>query len=98
MRGERLTMRGKACAETVGRSLHATAQLAATATRTLKPKPLHDWSSHGADALSTVTMGFGDHSAPTPPPAYELACSCMRNFGRSSRKSNVSRGAFLLHG
>jgi phage terminase large subunit len=41
------------------------------ATRTFKPKPLHDWSSHGADALRTFAMGFGDDSAATAPPAYE---------------------------
>ena len=33
------------------------------ATRTFKPKPLHEWSSHGADALRTFAMGFGDDSA-----------------------------------
>lgn len=29
-----------------------------------KPKPLHNWASHGADALRTFAMGFGDDSAP----------------------------------
>jgi hypothetical protein len=36
-----------------------------------KPKPLHDWSSHGADALRTFAMGFGDDSAPKRDPAYK---------------------------
>ena len=41
------------------------------ARRTFKPKPAHDWSSHGADALRTFAMGFGDDSAPTPGRAYQ---------------------------
>jgi hypothetical protein len=40
------------------------------ASRTFRPKPLHDWCSHGADALRTFAMGFGDDSAPAAPPAY----------------------------
>jgi len=36
-----------------------------------KPKPLHDWSSHGADALRTFAMGFGDDSAPAERKAYK---------------------------
>jgi hypothetical protein len=43
------------------------------ATRTFKPKPFHDWSSRGADALRTFAMGFGDDSAPTAPPSYARA-------------------------
>ena len=38
-----------------------------------KPKPLHDWSSHGADALRTFAMGFGDDSAPKQERAYQRA-------------------------
>lgn len=40
------------------------------AARTFKPKPLHDWSSHGADALRTFAMGFADDSAPAEEHAY----------------------------
>lgn len=36
-----------------------------------KPKPLHNWTSHGADALRTFAMGFGDDSAPKRDPAYK---------------------------
>lgn len=43
------------------------------ATRTFKPRPLHDWSSHGADALRTFAMGFGDDSAPAAPASYARA-------------------------
>lgn len=39
--------------------------------KVFKPKPLHDWSSHGADALRTFAMGFGDDSAPKRDPAYK---------------------------
>jgi hypothetical protein len=31
---------------------------------TFHNRPLHDWSSHGADALRTFAMGFGDDSGP----------------------------------
>jgi hypothetical protein len=36
-----------------------------------KPKPDHDWTSHGADALRTFAMGFGDDSAPAGRKAYK---------------------------
>jgi len=39
--------------------------------RIFKAKPLHDWSSHGADALRTFAMGFGDDSAPAGHRAYQ---------------------------
>ena len=39
--------------------------------KVFKAKPLHDWSSHGADALRTFAMGFGDDSAPKRDPAYK---------------------------
>jgi hypothetical protein len=29
-----------------------------------KAKPLHDWSSHGADAVRTFAQGFGDETGP----------------------------------
>jgi len=32
--------------------------------RIFKAKPLHDWSSHGADALRTFAGGFGDETGP----------------------------------
>jgi hypothetical protein len=39
--------------------------------KVFKPKALHDWSSHGADALRTFAMGFGDDSAPAEKRAYK---------------------------
>jgi hypothetical protein len=63
------------------------------ATRTFKPRPLHDWSSHGADALRTFAMGFGDDSAPTAPPAYER--SRRAGDGRGWRRSCVVRASRL---
>jgi hypothetical protein len=40
--------------------------------RVLKAKPVHDWSSHGADALRTFAEGFGDTS-PLPGRRYYQA-------------------------
>lgn len=39
--------------------------------KVFKPKPLHDWSSHGADALRTFAQGFGDDAAPAADRAYK---------------------------
>jgi hypothetical protein len=38
--------------------------------KVFRPKPLHDWSSHGADALRTFAQGYGDDSAPQQKRAY----------------------------
>lgn len=48
-------------------------------TREVAEKPLHDWASHGADALRTYVMGLRDHPVnnraqmhmPAPPPRSE---------------------------
>jgi hypothetical protein len=32
--------------------------------RTFAPRPLHDWSSHAADALRTAVMGINEHMLP----------------------------------
>jgi hypothetical protein len=39
----------------------------------MKAKPVHDWSSHGADALRTFAEGFGDTTNPLPGRRYYQA-------------------------
>jgi phage terminase large subunit len=41
--------------------------------KVLKAKPVHDWSSHGADALRTFAEGFGDTTGPLPGRRYYQA-------------------------
>jgi predicted Zn-dependent peptidase len=49
--------------------------------KVFKPKALHDWSSHGADALRTFAMGFGDDSAPAGTKRYKQP---VKRFGDST--------------
>lgn len=39
--------------------------------KVFRPKPLHNWASHGADALRTFATGFGDSAAPREERAYQ---------------------------
>jgi hypothetical protein len=41
--------------------------------KVLKAKPVHDWSSNGADALRTFAEGFGDSTSPLPGRRYYQA-------------------------
>ena len=38
--------------------------------KTLKPRPLHDWSSHSADAFRYLAMGLRDSTEKPRPIAY----------------------------